>query len=151
VGVLCISCLAHISLAIGLNDVAMSLSVVASVHCCTTIAGICAPRSTLISHSPGLRFGISNGSAVAECTKAVRSKIENVALVPAMQFFFRAIVGISCLCLAGQVSHAQRAAKVPWPHPDAREENIAAVTRVRADELHAFAVARAMIDGERPD
>ena len=60
------SCREHTSFAIGLKAVAMSLSVVASVHCCMVIAGIWLLALTFDLPQPRLRaVGISTGSASA--------------------------------------------------------------------------------------
>src|SRR5437868_4539254 len=64
VAVFWMSCLEQTSLAIGEKEVAISLSVVSSVHCCIVISGAGEPVcSTFISHRPDLRTGSSTAPA----------------------------------------------------------------------------------------
>src|SRR6267143_1331960 len=80
------SCFEHISLATGDMAVAMSLSVVSSVHCCMVISGTDPPLSTFISHRPALRTGSSPATGQAD-QRPNKTQEAVVACVRSPEFF----------------------------------------------------------------
>src|SRR6202000_754370 len=118
------------------KEVAISLSVVSSVHCCMVRSGFGEPaRITFISHKPALRIGSSSAEA-----PSTGSNVKRPSATPnETSCCFMCPASGWIVAMDGADRSVAGVHRTVIRHPAAGKENIAAIMRLHGEEFHHLA------------